>query len=312
PSTPASWTPTCTGPQTPTPTRRRCAAPATSPSPSSGWSSPRSPRPGWWRRSHDHARRPAAAARRGARRAPRAAPRRGAALRGRPGRAVGGAHHGGGARRPPRPRRPAGGEQQPDHPRHPPRQPCRRRRGRGAALGAPGAELGGDRRRGDPAPRAAAAPRGRAAASPRGPHRAGHRPPPRAPAGLAARARGRRRARDPPRPRPAGPVLVRERGDRDRARRVIAVGTTVVRALETAAGGPRRVRPVQGWTRLAITPEHRMRAVDALLTGLHEPGVSHLDIVGAAVALPLLERAHAEMLERGYLWHEFGDSLLVL
>jgi len=98
----------------------------------------------------------------------------------------------------------------------------------------------------------------------------------------------------------------------DRARRVIAVGTTVVRALETAAGGPRRVRPVQGWTRLAITREHRMRAVDGLLTGLHEPGASHLDIVGAAVALPLLERAHAEMLERGYLWHEFGDSLLVL
>ena len=92
----------------------------------------------------------------------------------------------------------------------------------------------------------------------------------------------------------------------DRARRVIAVGTTVVRALETAAGGPRRVRPVQGWTRLAITPEHRMRAVDALLTGLHEPGASHLDIVGAAVALPLLERAHAEMLERGA--HQQGEG----
>jgi S-adenosylmethionine:tRNA ribosyltransferase-isomerase len=98
----------------------------------------------------------------------------------------------------------------------------------------------------------------------------------------------------------------------DRARRVIAVGTTVVRALETAAGGSRRVRPVQGWTELAITPDHRMRAVDALLTGLHEPGASHLDIVAAAVPVPLLERAHAEMLERGYLWHEFGDSLLVL
>jgi S-adenosylmethionine:tRNA ribosyltransferase-isomerase len=98
----------------------------------------------------------------------------------------------------------------------------------------------------------------------------------------------------------------------DRARRVIAVGTTVVRALETAAGGSRRVRPAQGWTGLAITPDHRMRAVDALLTGLHEPGASHLDIVAAAVPVPLLERAHAEMLERGYLWHEFGDSLLVL
>jgi S-adenosylmethionine:tRNA ribosyltransferase-isomerase len=98
----------------------------------------------------------------------------------------------------------------------------------------------------------------------------------------------------------------------NRARRVIAVGTTVVRALETAAGGSPRVRPAQGWTDLTITPAHRMRAVDALLTGLHEPGASHLDIVAAAVPVALLERAHAEMLERDYLWHEFGDSLLVL
>jgi S-adenosylmethionine:tRNA ribosyltransferase-isomerase len=98
----------------------------------------------------------------------------------------------------------------------------------------------------------------------------------------------------------------------NRARRVVAVGTTVVRALETAAGGARRVLSARGWTELAVTPGHRMRAVDALLTGLHEPGASHLDIVAAAVPLPLLERAHTEMLERGYLWHEFGDSLLVL
>jgi S-adenosylmethionine:tRNA ribosyltransferase-isomerase len=99
----------------------------------------------------------------------------------------------------------------------------------------------------------------------------------------------------------------------NRARRVIAVGTTVVRALESAAaGGSERVRPASGWTGLAITPERPLRAVDALLTGLHEPGASHLDIVAAAVPIPLLERAHGEMLERGYLWHEFGDSMLVL
>jgi S-adenosylmethionine:tRNA ribosyltransferase-isomerase len=72
------------------------------------------------------------------------------------------------------------------------------------------------------------------------------------------------------------------------------------------------VLPARGWTGLAITPEHRLRAVDALLTGLHEPGASHLDIVRALVEPPLLERAHAEMLDRGYLWHEFGDTLLVL
>jgi S-adenosylmethionine:tRNA ribosyltransferase-isomerase len=98
----------------------------------------------------------------------------------------------------------------------------------------------------------------------------------------------------------------------NRAGRVVAVGTTVVRALESAAGGRQRVLPARGWTGLAVTPGHRMRAVDSLLTGLHEPGASHLDIVAAAVPAPLLERAHAEMLQRGYLWHEFGDSMLVL
>ena len=95
------------------------------------------------------------------------------------------------------------------------------------------------------------------------------------------------------------------------ARRVVAVGTTVVRALESAGAGG-RVRPAAGWTRLGIGPERPPRAVDALLTGLHEPEASHFDLLRAFVPLPLLRRAYVDAIERGYLWHEFGDAALIL
>ena len=148
--------------------------------------------------------------------------------------------------------------------------------------------------------------------------------------------------------------------------RVIAVGTTVVRTLETAAGaasndsppgsGPRwgsvadpeaararpftappgsraaaegpnldppglragpapdppLLRPGPGVSRLRIGPGHRLRAVDGLLTGLHEPEASHLDLLGAFLDRPALDRAYAAALDRGYLWHEFGDVCLLL
>lgn len=89
--------------------------------------------------------------------------------------------------------------------------------------------------------------------------------------------------------------------------RVIAVGTTVVRALETAAEGTSR-----GWTDLIVTPERGVRAVDGLLTGFHEPRASHLDMLAAIAGLPLLERCYAAALDAGYLWHEFGDVNLLL
>jgi len=95
--------------------------------------------------------------------------------------------------------------------------------------------------------------------------------------------------------------------------RVIAVGTTVVRALETTAtldGGV--VGPAEGWTRLVITPERGVRAVDGLLTGWHEPESSHLMLLRAVGGEELIERAYAEALERGHLWHEFGDVHLIL
>jgi S-adenosylmethionine:tRNA ribosyltransferase-isomerase len=97
--------------------------------------------------------------------------------------------------------------------------------------------------------------------------------------------------------------------------RVVAVGTTVVRALETAAADGGRgggVRAGTGVTRLRIGPGHRLLAVDGLLTGLHEPEASHLDLLGAFVAPEVLGRAYTAALDAGYLWHEFGDVCLVL
>ena len=94
--------------------------------------------------------------------------------------------------------------------------------------------------------------------------------------------------------------------------RVIAVGTTVVRALETVTGRDGVARAGQGRTRLRITPGYRLRAVDGLLTGLHEPQASHLDLLSAFVAPSHLATAYREALERGYLWHEFGDMNLIV
>jgi S-adenosylmethionine:tRNA ribosyltransferase-isomerase len=94
--------------------------------------------------------------------------------------------------------------------------------------------------------------------------------------------------------------------------RVIAVGTTVVRALETAARGGERVRPGHGWTSLIISPAHRMAAVDGLITGWHEPEASHLQMLEAIAGPELLADSYAAALEHGYLWHEFGDSHLIV
>jgi S-adenosylmethionine:tRNA ribosyltransferase-isomerase len=94
--------------------------------------------------------------------------------------------------------------------------------------------------------------------------------------------------------------------------RVIAVGTTVVRALEAAAGEDEIVRAGEGWTGLVITPERRPRVVDGLITGWHEPEASHLQMLEALAGRDLLKRSYDSALEHGYLWHEFGDSHLIL
>ncbi|NEA60620.1 S-adenosylmethionine:tRNA ribosyltransferase-isomerase [Streptomyces sp. SID13666] len=94
--------------------------------------------------------------------------------------------------------------------------------------------------------------------------------------------------------------------------RVVAVGTTAVRALESAADGRGTVRAARGWTDLVLTPERGVHAVDGLLTGLHEPAASHLLMLEAVAGAPLLERVYAEAVRGGYLWHEFGDVNLLL
>jgi S-adenosylmethionine:tRNA ribosyltransferase-isomerase len=94
--------------------------------------------------------------------------------------------------------------------------------------------------------------------------------------------------------------------------RVVAVGTTVVRALETAGGPDGLVGPFSGWTDLVITPERGVHVVDGLLTGWHEPEASHLLMLEAVAGRPLLERSYEASLAESYLWHEFGDVHLIL
>ncbi|HVY37123.1 MAG TPA: S-adenosylmethionine:tRNA ribosyltransferase-isomerase [Polyangia bacterium] len=99
---------------------------------------------------------------------------------------------------------------------------------------------------------------------------------------------------------------------RARGGRVVAVGTTVVRALEGAAAHPQGLRPGIGETDLRITPAFRPRVVDGLLSGAHAAGESHFQLL-AAFAGPTLLAAAASHAERaGFLTHELGDSMLVL
>jgi S-adenosylmethionine:tRNA ribosyltransferase-isomerase len=94
--------------------------------------------------------------------------------------------------------------------------------------------------------------------------------------------------------------------------RVVAVGTTVVRALESAARPGGHVVQASGWTELVLGPDRPARVVDGLITGWHEPGASHLLLLEAVAGAQLVERAYREALAARLLWHEFGDSCLLL
>ncbi|MEU2541798.1 S-adenosylmethionine:tRNA ribosyltransferase-isomerase [Streptomyces iakyrus] len=94
--------------------------------------------------------------------------------------------------------------------------------------------------------------------------------------------------------------------------RVVAVGTTAVRAVESAVDADGAVRARAGWTDLVVTPERGVRVVDALLTGLHEPEASHLLMLEAVAGRAPVERAYTAALQHRYQWHEFGDVHLVL
>lgn len=95
-------------------------------------------------------------------------------------------------------------------------------------------------------------------------------------------------------------------------RRVIAVGTTVVRALETVTDENGYTYGGTGYTSLIITPERGIRAVNGLLTGLHEPCATHLMMLEAVCGRKHLHHTYAAALQERYLWHEFGDLHLIL
>jgi S-adenosylmethionine:tRNA ribosyltransferase-isomerase len=94
--------------------------------------------------------------------------------------------------------------------------------------------------------------------------------------------------------------------------RVVAVGTTVTRALETATGADGMTRAASGWTDLVLGPDRPARAVTGLLTGLHAPGASHLQLLEAVAGADLVQRAYGRAVGERYLWHEFGDAMLFL
>jgi S-adenosylmethionine:tRNA ribosyltransferase-isomerase len=94
--------------------------------------------------------------------------------------------------------------------------------------------------------------------------------------------------------------------------RVIAVGTTVVRALESVADETGKVQPQHGYTRLHITANHELKAVHGLLTGLHEPEASHLDLLTAFLPAEKIREAYEQAVQQRYFWHEFGDLNLIV
>ena len=93
--------------------------------------------------------------------------------------------------------------------------------------------------------------------------------------------------------------------------RIIALGSTVTRALESA-GAQGKLQPGSAVTSLRLGPEHKRRVVSGILTGLHEPASSHAKMLESFVSPQLLASAYEQASQRGYLWHEYGDSCLIL
>jgi S-adenosylmethionine:tRNA ribosyltransferase-isomerase len=94
--------------------------------------------------------------------------------------------------------------------------------------------------------------------------------------------------------------------------RVVAVGTTVTRALETVADPSGTVAAGSGWTDLVLGPDRPARVVTGLVTGLHEAEASHLLLLEAVAGRPLVATAYDAAVAERYLWHEFGDAMLLL
>jgi S-adenosylmethionine:tRNA ribosyltransferase-isomerase len=101
-------------------------------------------------------------------------------------------------------------------------------------------------------------------------------------------------------------------GTRRAGGRVVAVGTTVTRALETATDDDGVTRAAAGWTDLVLGPDRPARAVTGLITGLHEPEASHLQLLEAVAGPELVAAAYDRAVAEHYLWHVFGDSMIFL
>lgn len=99
---------------------------------------------------------------------------------------------------------------------------------------------------------------------------------------------------------------------KSRGKRIIAVGTTSARALETVTDSYRKVHPGEGWTGLMITPARGLQVIDSLITGFHEPKASHLAMLEALAGKQHLRLAYDKAINKRYLWHEFGDIHLLL
>jgi S-adenosylmethionine:tRNA ribosyltransferase-isomerase len=122
-------------------------------------------------------------------------------------------------------------------------------------------------------------------------------------------------AHEPPYPErfavpPATARLVN--GTRAAGGRVVAVGTTVTRALESVTDRSGLARAASGWTDLVLGPDRPARLVGGLITGLHAPEASHLDLLEAVTGRDMVARAYEAAVAERYLWHEFGDSMLFL
>ena len=98
---------------------------------------------------------------------------------------------------------------------------------------------------------------------------------------------------------------------RAQRRRVIAVGTTTVRALESAGGADGRVRPLDGEARLYVMPGYQFRAVDALLTNFHLPRSSLLVMVAAFAGRELILKSYGHAVRAGYRFYSYGDATLI-
>ncbi len=95
-------------------------------------------------------------------------------------------------------------------------------------------------------------------------------------------------------------------------RRIVAVGTTVVRALETAARADGRIKPYRGETEMFVTPGFQFKVVDALLTNFHLPRTTLLMLVSALAGTEFLRQAYAEAVRERYRFYSYGDAMLIL